>query len=163
MDTLDQQADIFISSIRNRSSASRVVIPAQSYAPGGVYAPGETQRSRAPERTRVVTRTRSRERYRERLTELGHGRSTHARALYDDEGSVYSADRLGQDDPDDGFQLSALDPGGYRLLLSRDCQIIIEQRLAEFGQVKRKALALQQAVSCSPCLPFRSPPESGLS
>ncbi|KAJ8121677.1 hypothetical protein O1611_g10036 [Lasiodiplodia mahajangana] len=63
----------------------------------------------------------------------------------DYEGSVYAADQYGQDDPDDGLRLSALDPGGYRLLLARDCERIIEERLAEFAQFKRKAEALNQA------------------
>jgi len=150
METLDQQGDIFGQSPRNRSSASRVAIQAQSYAPGGLYAPTETQlrRTNANERTRTMTRTRSRERYRERQSVPTPARGYYTQT-YDDEGSVYSADRFGHDDPDNGFQLSALDPGGYRLLLARDCQSIIDQRLAEFAQFKRKAQALQQSVSLS--------------
>lgn len=110
------------------------------------------QRSSPPERAH--TRTRSRERYREirrsnvAPTQYRETNRSYAHAQRNgDEGSVYSADWYEYDDPDGGFQLSALDPGGYRLLLARDYHSIVHQRLTEFMQFKRKAAALQQAVS----------------
>lgn len=131
------------------------MVSGQSYAPGGFHAPVEShivQRSSPPERPH--TRMRSRERYRETRNSTvapvryrGNPRPYAYAQRNEDEGSVYSADRYGYGDPDDGFQLSALDPGGYRLLLARDCQSIIHQRLAEFTQFRRKAAALQQAVN----------------
>ncbi|KAI1174860.1 hypothetical protein F4777DRAFT_368813 [Nemania sp. FL0916] len=150
IETLEKQGSIFNEIMRCRSSNSRPVIPAQSHAPVESYF-----RRIAPEQGHYRTRTRTRTRTRSR--ERGRGPSPppmhHAERLhpsvqvigYDDDRSIYSADRYGRDDPDDGFQLSALDPGGFRLLLAGDCRDIVEQRLAEFKQFRRKAQALQQA------------------
>ncbi|KAI0437042.1 hypothetical protein F4803DRAFT_556393 [Xylaria telfairii] len=154
IETLEKQASIFNEMMRSKISSSRTVLPAQSSAPGVSRAPGESsflQRSLAPERTRTRTRTRTRSRERYHASEAApapfvvHTRSHAYAQPYEDDGSVYSADRYGRDDPDEGFQLSALDPGGYRMLLARDCLSIVEQRLAEFRQFRRKAQALQQA------------------
>ncbi|KAI3336240.1 hypothetical protein F4824DRAFT_462651 [Ustulina deusta] len=156
IETLEQQRRIFDEIMRSRTSSSRTVTPGQPYGVGGSHAPAESyfvQRSTAPERRGIRTRSRDPDReYRtSRVSGLAPGHHVERSRLhtyaqqYDNEGSVYSADRYGHDDADDGFQLPALDPGGYRLLLARDCLSIIDQRLAEFGQFKRKAQALQQA------------------
>ncbi|KAI1125079.1 hypothetical protein F5Y10DRAFT_268419 [Nemania abortiva] len=150
IEILQKQNNIFSDISRVATSNPRARIPAQSYAPAQSVVPGGSRL--APDQARTQARTRSRERhYRETrnsglvpVHSVGRGRApTYARAREDEE-SAYSADRYVQDDPDNGFQLPALDPGGFRVLLARDCGAIIEQRLGQFLQFAGKATALKQ-------------------
>ncbi|KAI1118051.1 hypothetical protein F5Y14DRAFT_400954 [Nemania sp. NC0429] len=149
-ETIEQQNNIFGEIMRRSTSGSRTAVPGQSYTPGDPYTPVEplmTQRS-PPERLRTRSPVRYRDTRNYNVTPARYRENPQSHAYAhrnEDEGSVYSADRDGYDDPKDEFQLSALDPGGYRLLLARDCQTMIHQRRAEFTQFRRKAAALQQA------------------
>lgn len=110
-------------------------------------------------RTRKRTRTRSRSRSPEdysygplELRSINIGNRGSSRVVYpaDDLASMYSVDRAGDDEADDAARLSATDPRGFRDLLAWDCRCVVEQRLAEFAQFKRRAQALQQTVSLHP-------------
>ena len=167
METLEQQRSLFSEVMRTRTPTPQTGISGQphtlggsyvapiSYAPGAShapersYAPVDTRRSRESE-ARTRTRTRSRERYAPASVYYASRSRSHAPGrLYNDDVSVDSEDWYRREDLDDGSQLSALDPGGYRLLLARDCLGIIDQRLAEFRQFKRRVVSLNQVVSLS--------------
>ncbi|KAI1327452.1 hypothetical protein F5Y16DRAFT_372060 [Xylariaceae sp. FL0255] len=149
-DTLEKQKSIFseIMEIHTSSGSRRVPPPPPAYyvtarqqPPAALY---HSRYDSGYERRRpIVSRHSPAPYYPERVSAIRDRyrtpRTTHAE---DDE--FFYSDLHAYEDPIDRSQLSALDPGGYRLLLARDCLNIIEQQLAEFNQFKRKAIALQQ-------------------
>ncbi|KAJ3579507.1 hypothetical protein NPX13_g1054 [Xylaria arbuscula] len=161
METLEQQRSVFSEIMRSRTPTPQPSIPGQpppggshipatsyaasaSHAPERSYAPVYTRRSRESE-VHTRTRTRSRERYAPPPAYYASRSRSHAHwRSYNDDVSVGSEDWYRREDLDDGFQLPALDPGGYRLLLARDCLGIIDQRIAEFRQFKRRVMTLNQ-------------------
>ncbi|KAI1359945.1 hypothetical protein F5Y08DRAFT_344171 [Xylaria arbuscula] len=161
METLEHQRSIFSEIMRSRTPTPQPSIPGQpppggshipatsyaagaSHAPERSYAPVYTRRSRESE-VHTRTRTRSRERYAPPPAYYASRSRSHAHwRSYNDDVSVGSEDWYRREDLDDGFQLPALDPGGYRLLLARDCLGIIDQRIAEFRQFKRRVMTLNQ-------------------